>query len=126
MKQPVPSVREHAPGVSAEVEAVVRGALAKRPEERPDSRGLARQLSAAVGLPAGEETAAAANPPAPTPAVPSAPSAPSGGPDPSGTSVPGSKPAEIDATLAVEVGSERSGAGLGGLLRRLRGRRTDR
>jgi len=119
MKQPVPSVREHAPEVSAELEAVVTRALAKRPEERPDARGLARQLSAAVGLPAGEEVAAA-----------SAPPANAGRP---GSSAPGSRPSEIDATLAVEAGSGRSGGGggqggggLGGLLRRLRGRRADR
>jgi len=122
MKQPVPSVREHAPEVSAELEAVVTRALAKRPEERPDARGLARQLSAAVGLPTGEETAAAS--------APATAATDAGRP---GSSAPGSRPAEIDATLAVEAGSGRSrggggegGAGLGGLLRRLRGRRADR
>lgn len=121
MKQPVPSVREHAPEVSAELEAVVTRALAKRPEERPDARGLARQLSAAVGLPAGEEVAAASAPPAAA--------TDAGRP---GSSAPGSRPAEIDATLAVEAGSGRADAGggglagLGSLLRRLRGRRADR
>jgi serine/threonine protein kinase/ActR/RegA family two-component response regulator len=130
MKQPVPSVREHAPGVPAEVEAVVTRALAKSPEERPEARELARHLSAAVGLPAGEETTAAVS-------APSAPSAPSAAADPSGTSAPAapdSRPVEIDATVSVgavksaEAGSGRAGGGggLGGLLRRLRGRRTDR
>ena len=131
MKQPVPSVREHAPGVSGEVEAVVTRALAKRPEERPDARGLARQLSAAVGLPAGEPAAEASARPEPTLSAPSAEAGPSGAPAPP---APGPRPAEIDATVsvaAVKAGSGRSGgrgggAGLGGLLRRLRGRGTDR
>ena len=119
IKQPVPSVREHAPEVPAEVEAVVTRALAKRPEERPDARALARQLAAAVGLAAGEEATAARSAP-----VPAAAPDRSG---PPGTSAPGSSPAGIDATVSVEAGSGRpGGSGLGGLLRRLRGRRTDR
>jgi CheY-like chemotaxis protein len=120
MKNPVPSVREHAPGVPAAVESVVTRALAKRPEQRPDARGLARQLAEAVGAAGGDEPeAVAAAPPAP---------ALSGRATGSGTAAP----AQIDATLAVEAGSRGSGSGggrgggFGGLLRRLRGRRSAR
>jgi len=119
MRQPVPSVREHAPGVSAEVEAVVTRALAKNPDERPDARELARQLSAAIGLATGEETTGA---PAPRASAVDA--------APSGNGEPGPRPPEIDATLAIEAGSRRASGGgggrLGGLLRRLRGRGSDR
>ncbi len=122
MRQPVPSVREHAPGVSAEIEAVVTRALAKSPEERPNARDLARQLAAAVGLPAGEGAAEGMGTPARAPAAPAAPPETSGR---SGAPAPGSRPVEIDAT--VSVGAVKAGSGgLAGLLRRLRGRRNDR
>ena len=103
-KQPVPPVREHAPGVSAEVEAVVTRALAKRPEERPDARGLARRLAAAVGLATGEETGSTAAPPAPGRVAPSAasassaPSAEARPADASAQGAPAPRPAGIDAT----------------------------
>jgi serine/threonine protein kinase len=63
---PVPSLREHAPNVSAELEAVISRMLAKLPEERFESVAMAMQsLAAACSAPSAKNRSARHSPQSP-------------------------------------------------------------